>query len=279
MLMGCGDPQGHPAAPATTPTTRTVERQRPAENDNRASRATSSRAGSLLTRNDLPPAAIERQVSFAAGGDQVCADAIDRGQARIVFDRWASSPEVESDYEAQPEMGEKFWICPAGFDDTSTVRIRVTDPAGNVREHFAGPAGETQWFWAAHPGDRLGSYRVEASQGTTRVLRSFRLRAASSPRIWIQDYFSSPGDTIDAMLAGFEPQEKLRLDVYYTADKRLLSIPSYRTSVLARVGIDGTGIHSLPTSYDDVAGCGGVRVVRLEKLGAGFCIAPRKTGE
>lgn len=156
----------------------------------RADIPTRSTAPSVLQRRDLPPAGVERQVSFGAAGDSIC---YDRPKPEIIFDRRGFPAPAEgldggfpplSEYD-EPEIGDRFWICPAGFDPGQPVDVDVTDPTGTTQRKSLDADPNTSnlflWRWSPRPGDPLGRYTVIVTQGSLRLTRSFRLHAASAP--------------------------------------------------------------------------------------------------
>lgn len=270
VLVGCGsDPVVEPTAERT-----------PVAAADRASESPSRSSGaSALKRRDLAPEGVERQVSFGASGDSVCGRPKQR--PTVVFDRRgfpAPAVGVDGGFPAlseydEPEIGEHFAICPAGFDVRRALRIAVTDPTGAVQSRVI-PAHEGfVWDWRPRPGDPLGEYRVRTSQGTTAAHRRFRLHAASAPNIatLARDTGPVPGDDVGLMLVGFKPRERVRMNIY--AGSATSADYTYRTSMLVRVEPDGTAIAAVPTAADDPPGCGVARVeIAAGPLDTFFCI-------
>jgi hypothetical protein len=258
-LTGCGDGSSE---------SRGLKRAQEPASDRVGQSARRSEGASILQRRGSPPEGVEELVSFFASGDTVCGRPVAR--PRVVFDRRAFPPPDEgleggfpplSRYD-EPEVGERFAICPAGFEAGVPLRVAVTDPTGRVQVKLleAQPgSGQFLWDWAPRPGDPLGEYRVKASQGELRAERTFRLHPASEPNIAVLQTYPAPqpGDEIDVMLVGFEPRERVRLNVYGSTDADEFG---YRGSVSVRVGPDGNAIQALSTGSDDSPGCAVVRV-------------------
>jgi hypothetical protein len=245
-----------------------------------------SSGASALKRRDLPPEGVERQVSFGAAGDSICGRPAKR--PKVVFDRRGFPPPAEgvdggfpplSEYD-EPEIGERFWICPAGFDLARPLRIAVTDPTGKTQTRDipapADPGGLREfWDWQPRPGDPLGEYEVRASQGAIAARRTFRLHAASAPNIstLTSARGTAPGEDVQVMVFGFKPHERVHLNIYAGS---AAAEYSYRASVPVRVGADGATIAAVPTAADDPPTCGVARVeIAAGPLDTFFCVEPR----
>jgi hypothetical protein len=276
-LAGCGDKpsqQGSRKPPGPRPAVDRVVQTPLASTD-----------PSVLKRRNLPPQGVERQVTFGAAGDSLC---YPKTRVQIIFDRRPFPPPAEGveggfvppNRYAEPEVGEGFWICPAGFDLTKSLRVAVTDPTGKTQVKVLPPknpnrSNQSLWQWDPRPGDPLGEYRVTATQGELHAERTFRLHPASKPNISLvaTDIPPQPGDDLRVMLVGFNPRERVRLNVYGLDAEQGGGKYNYMTSVYIRVGPTGDAIFPLATGRDDPRSCGVLRVdIPAGPLDTGYCI-------
>lgn len=236
-----------------------------------------------LHRHDVPPEGVERQVSFGASGDSYC---VPRAHPEIIFDRRGFSsptPGIDGGFPpidelGDPEIGELFSLCMAGFAPNSPITVSVTDPTGKTQVKDVAPDPNvsndtTIWRWAPRPGDPLGRYHVKAEQGSSTARNDFILHEPTARNIalLVSDALreQTTGDDVDLMLLGFEPDEAVRIDLYKSNRNGTYG---YLTSITESAGPSGSRTISIPTSAED-AGDGWVARVMTANggvLDAGF---------
>jgi len=161
-----------------------------------------------LERRDAPPAGVAEQVSYFELGDGGCPES-DHPAVRFLggFPR-----------EAQAPVGQiTFTICVLGFSKERPVGVTVRRPDGREvsrRVPFNKGYGLHPLPWVPLPGDPLGRYDVSASQGATTAKAGFYVRRAPAPRVFVLEFYVPPGSPVPIVLAGFEPRQRVRLNLY-----------------------------------------------------------------
>jgi hypothetical protein len=195
-----------------------------------------------LERRDAPPAGVAEQVSYFEVGDGGCPES-DEPRVRFLggFPR-----------EGQESIGQSFVICVLGFAKERSVEVNVLSPDGrNVerRVPFDRAYGLHPLTWNPLPGDPLGRYDVTATQETRTAKASFSMRLAPIPRVRLLDFYVPPGRPVRIVLAGFDPGQLVRLNLY-----RDLRVPSgrfsYLTSISVRTDERGEALHQFSTDRD-----------------------------
>jgi hypothetical protein len=196
-----------------------------------------------LGRRDAPPAGVAEQVSYFEVGNGGCPEG-DRPTVRFLggFPR-----------EGQESIGQSFVICVSGFAKDRPVTVDVLRPDGREVERrvaFNPGYGLHPLTWTPLPGDPLGRYDVTATQGDTTAKASFSMSLAPIRRVRLMDDYVPPGRPVRIVLAGFEPGEVVRLDLYRSREPPTGRF-SYLSSISARTDRRGEAVHQFTTAPDD----------------------------
>ena len=232
FLGACNDAE--PAASSTVPTTRAdpiAEAGQSTTSMDSAQDGDEQTGQHLLDRRDPVPNVdlIEAQLalSITAGGGSFCPDV---EGPQIVVD-------VPQGGRGVP-VGWSIQICAVGFALNEMLDLRIEGPAGTVVEESLdssyinpgdGEGADAYNYWIRHlPGADLGVYVITATQGDVVATSSYRLLPlAEGPHIWVEpsghrsgddhwNPFISPGETIELLFAGFEPDVEVDMFLYKT---------------------------------------------------------------
>ncbi len=161
-------------------------------------------AQSLLQRQDTPPPEVSAYLPMEYGGLAFTCQALPDDSLGLQI----------TIYEAEHEVAQGFSFCFSGYAPNQPIQVEVTLPDGTVRQQEV-PAlyfGPEAMDWVTRPGDPLGQYSISATQGDQRASGSFVLKPATQPRMVVFQETgvqitigSSPGSTVQIVLAGFDP--------------------------------------------------------------------------
>ena len=198
---------------------------------------------SALQRRDVPPGAVPAQ--FPATPPTTIPPC-GPGIAPEPTIRSASSVEIATTME----------VCFPGFTPRTPVDVAVTPASGPVRNARAtdfSPGGAAYLELYAVPGDPLGTYAIEARQGSVRAESTFLVKPASRRHFLVLPPASvPPGTTIRFALAGFPPDSSVLLSLY--AGSRY-DAPKYLTEIgPATTDGDGQSTFELQTASGDPPG-------------------------
>lgn len=154
------------------------------------------------------------------------------------------------------EMATRMEVCFPGFLPRTPVEVAVTPasgPARNVRAVEFSPFGAAYLELYAVPGDPVGTYTIEARQGSLRAEDTFVVTPASRRHLVVLPPTSvPPGTTIRFALAGFPPDSSVLLSLF--AGSRY-DAPRYLTEIdPARTDGNGQSIFELRTGSGDPPG-------------------------
>jgi len=211
---------------------------------------------SVLQRHDSLPAGVEGTVSSYFGGADgaTCQELEEPGQVGVRI--------LNSTLDEELPLfgvGERYTFCLLGFAAGTPIGVAITDPAAGMRR-WSVPATPIGRFivWASGPGDPVGTYRLEARQGTTSARLSFRLDHRLGPPLLrvvngTADGVRPPaGSAVRVALAGFAPNQVVRLLVYRGPAQ---SLGNYITSVDTRTDGHGERLYLLQTARSDPRTC------------------------
>jgi hypothetical protein len=147
-------------------------------------------------------------------------------------------------------------ICLPGFSPYEAIALLIEEPDAASRRIELQPRGysSAQWDWVGEPGAALGSYKVQATQGSKQAEATFNVRAAASPRmVALEPRNGPPGMLFRIALAGFQPRQTVALVLYRSLDYGDAGDSEYMTDLPpAQTDESGQVIYELHTEPDDL---------------------------
>ena len=160
-----------------------------------------------------------------------------------------------------PEPATWLQICFPGFSGKKELRVEITAPDGLKTENVIYP-NEFIFVpileWLIVPGDPLGTYKVNATQGTVKAGGSFTVVPATEPRLLTLPSTSSiPGGTFRVAFAGFPANSEVGVYLYRNEG----GLWTFQTTMpQARMDQRGEAVYEVRTVREDPPG--------------GYCLVP-----
>lgn len=211
--------------------------------------------GAVLTRRDLPPAGVQRQVAYVGGAGPLGCDTPHREHPHLRIYARPNPP----DESTAPEIGKVLVVCTDGFANDAPVVVVASGPGGRTLRAVA-PRSEGIAYRGVTidlmPGSPLGRYRVTASQDDRRARASFTLGRATQPGLRVVHHPQRRGDA--AVLLGVDLPRDATVLVYRAGaggppDYGLHS--TYVASFPALPDGDGMSVMRITTDAGTPVGC------------------------
>ena len=217
-------------------------------------------AGPFVGR-DAPAGSAGDQVSFVqgAGDPPACQDIEPSGP---------STPTVVPDrnYGGPGSVASHLIMCLPGFDAGTPVDAVITSPTGRTtrRTVVTSEGSVVYTVWLPRPGDALGRYTLTASQGRARATGAFTVgpppgrqaivlgRDARSTTPRAEAFFlylprDPVGAKLDVVLAGFAPNQQVKLKFYRRTDVEDSLTGELRATAMTSVNAQGETVYVLDT--------------------------------